>query len=239
MAAGQFVSVVVEPQRMDLSVKIFYADGRQLAEVDRDRGEGQERIGAIAEANGSYRVEVRSAANNGQAGRYGLRIHELRVAQAQDRSLVDAQTAYAEAERARSQKPANRQEAIRKYEEAVGFFRAAGEREGEATTLTNIGVVYNQLGERQKALDYLNEALSLHRLVGNGREQVRTFIYMGYASSGLLERQKGRECVKEAVRISQSIDDGPGEALAMTELGSMYGALGESDRALEAHNLSL
>src|SRR4030095_9599388 len=40
MAAGQFVSVVVEPQRIDLAVKIFYPDGRQLAEVDRDRGEG-------------------------------------------------------------------------------------------------------------------------------------------------------------------------------------------------------
>ena len=73
--------------------------------------------------------------------------------------LTAGRAAYAEAERARLATPSQRQEAIRKYEEAIEFYRAAGERAGERLALTNIGVVYNQLGEKQKALEYLNQAL--------------------------------------------------------------------------------
>src|SRR5262245_10590223 len=36
LAAGQFVLVAVEPQRIDLSMKLFSSDGRLLAEADRD-----------------------------------------------------------------------------------------------------------------------------------------------------------------------------------------------------------
>ncbi|MFM6531961.1 MAG: tetratricopeptide repeat protein, partial [Dolichospermum sp.] len=45
--------------------------------------------------------------------------------------------------------------------------RAVGARGGEATTLNNIGRVYNALGEKQKALDYYNQALPILRAVGD------------------------------------------------------------------------
>ncbi|HBB34082.1 MAG TPA: hypothetical protein DC064_20355, partial [Cyanobacteria bacterium UBA9273] len=38
---------------------------------------------------------------------------------------------------------------------------------GEALTLNNIGVVYNNLGNKQQALDYYNQALPLSRAVGD------------------------------------------------------------------------
>src|ERR1044072_8707164 len=101
-------------------------------------------------------------------------------AQEQRDPLTAGRTAFAEAERARLAKPANRQEAIKKYEEAIEFYRAAGERAGEDSALTNIGVVYNQLGEKHKALEYLNLALPLHRLVGDKREEAPTFTDMGF-----------------------------------------------------------
>ncbi|MBD2558805.1 tetratricopeptide repeat protein, partial [Aphanizomenon flos-aquae] len=40
-------------------------------------------------------------------------------------------------------------------------------RGGEATTLNNIGLVYNALGEKQKALDFFNQALPIYRAVGD------------------------------------------------------------------------
>uniref|UniRef100_UPI0026025A45 CHAT domain-containing protein n=1 Tax=uncultured Nostoc sp. TaxID=340711 RepID=UPI0026025A45 len=44
---------------------------------------------------------------------------------------------------------------------------AVGDRSGEATTLNNIGLVYDDLGEKQKALDFYNQALPLWRAVGD------------------------------------------------------------------------
>ncbi len=44
-----------------------------------------------------------------------------------------------------------------------------GDRRGEATTLNNIGLVYDALGEKQKALDFYNQALPILRAVGDRR----------------------------------------------------------------------
>jgi tetratricopeptide (TPR) repeat protein len=38
---------------------------------------------------------------------------------------------------------------------------------GEATTLNNIGAVYDDLGDKRKALDYYEQALSLSFQVGD------------------------------------------------------------------------
>jgi CHAT domain-containing protein/Tfp pilus assembly protein PilF len=161
------------------------------------------------------------------------------VAQEQRDALTAGRAAYAEAERARLQKPVQREEAIRKYEEAIGFYRAAGERAGEASALTNIGVVYNQLGERQKALEYLNQALTLHKLVGDQREEARTLTYMAYACSGLVERQKALEYFNQALRLNESLGDVAGESLALANISGIYSALGESQKALDFLNLAL
>ncbi|HEU4835165.1 MAG TPA: CHAT domain-containing protein [Pyrinomonadaceae bacterium] len=160
-------------------------------------------------------------------------------AQEQSDPLIAGRAAYAEAERARQQKPANRQEAIKKYEEAIAFYRAAGERSGEASALTNIGVIFNQLGERQKALEYLTQALPLHKLVGDQREAARTLTYMAFASSGLADRPKALEYFNQALRLSEAAGDGSGEAYALANISGIYNALGESQKALDYLNLAL
>ena len=53
------------------------------------------------------------------------------------------------------------QKALEKYNEALPISRAVGDRRGEATTLNNIGAVYQSLGETQKALEKYNEALPI------------------------------------------------------------------------------
>lgn len=158
---------------------------------------------------------------------------------AQNDPLTAGRAAYAEAERARLAEPSQRQEAIKKYEEAIEFYRAAGERAGEGSALANIGVVYNQLGQRQKALEYLNQALPLHRLVGDRSEEARTFTYMGFASSGLTDRPKALEYFNQALRLRESIGDTSGEAYSLGHISGIYNALGESQKALDYLNLAL
>ncbi|MFM6267596.1 MAG: tetratricopeptide repeat protein, partial [Dolichospermum sp.] len=42
-----------------------------------------------------------------------------------------------------------KQKALDYYNQALPIYRAVGNRSGEATTLNNIGLVYNALGEKQ------------------------------------------------------------------------------------------
>lgn len=153
--------------------------------------------------------------------------------------LTAGRAAYAEAERARLATPSQRQEAIKKYEEAIELYRAAGERAGEGSALTNIGVVYNQLGEKQKALEYLSQALPLHRLVGDKREEARTFTYMGFVSSDLADRPKALEYFNQALRLREAVGDISGEAYSLGHISSIYNALRESQKALDYLNLAL
>ncbi|MEC5029547.1 MAG: tetratricopeptide repeat protein, partial [Oscillatoria sp. PMC 1051.18] len=69
---------------------------------------------------------------------------------------------------------------------ALPLFRAVGDRGGEATTLNNLGYIYNSLGEKQQALDYFNQALPLLRAVKDrGREAVTLYNF------AFLERDRG------------------------------------------------
>ncbi len=54
-----------------------------------------------------------------------------------------------------------------------------GDRSGEATTLSNIGAVYDALGEKQKALDYYQQALHLDRAVGDRSGEATTLSNIG------------------------------------------------------------
>ena len=240
VTAGQFVGLLVDQQGIDLTLKIFHPDGRLVVEGDIAHGSyGQERLAVIAETEGVYRFDVQSRDTNAEAGRYELKISEQRRATAEDRSYIVGQSAFAEAEQARLAKPAKRPEAIKKYEEAVAAFRAAGERRGEGSALTNIGVVYNVLNQRQKALDYLTQALAIHKFVGDQVEEARTLVYMAYASSVLLERQKSLEYFNQSLRISQALGDGAAEAARLREISGIYNALGDLQMALNYSNLAL
>jgi CHAT domain-containing protein/Tfp pilus assembly protein PilF len=241
IASGQYVRLVAEQIGVDVGIKIFHPDGRLLVEIDSPTGsQGTERLSAITESEGVYRVDVQRVDKEVvEAGRYELKLTEMRLATEADRNLVAGQAAYVEGDRARLARPAKRQEAIKKYEEAATLYRAAGERSGEGSALTNLGVVYNQLGERQKALDYLNQALELHKLAGDQREQARTYNYMAFASSALYDRQKALEYFSHSLRLFQALGDGVGEASALQAMSGIYSALGELQKSLDYMHLAL
>ncbi|MDT9324106.1 MAG: tetratricopeptide repeat protein, partial [Limnospira sp. PMC 1290.21] len=63
--------------------------------------------------------------------------------------------------------------------QALPLRRAVGDRGGEATTLNNIGRVYDSLGEKQTALDYHNQALPLLRAVADRGGEATTLNNIG------------------------------------------------------------
>src|ERR1041385_8125204 len=86
-----------------------------------------------------------------------------------------AQKAYEEGEQLRAQRTAESlRKAIEKYETALPFYKASGDRRKEALTLRNIGLVYRNLGELQKALDYYNRSLPLWQAIEDLSEEALT-----------------------------------------------------------------
>ncbi|WP_445251512.1 CHAT domain-containing protein [Microcoleus sp. Pol14C6] len=128
--------------------------------------------------------------------------------------------------------------AISKYEQALKLYRSAGDRDGEAVSLNNIGSVYSALGEKQKALEYYSQSLTLYRAVGDRRGEATTLGNIGTVYSYLGEIQKAIEYYSQSLTLYRAVGDG-GEAVTLNNMGSLYSDLGENQKALEYYSQSL
>ncbi|MCB0131842.1 MAG: hypothetical protein KDD78_13370, partial [Caldilineaceae bacterium] len=80
--------------------------------------------------------------------------------------------------------------------------RQVGDKAGEATTLSNIGAVYDALGEKAKALDTFNHALTLCVEVRDRFGEVVTRCWLG-----LLYADEDRDLGEEHLRVAAEIAD--------------------------------
>src|SRR6185436_10378199 len=80
LAAGQFCHVVVDQRGIDVVAALYGADGDKIVEIDSpNSANGPEAISLVAQASGTYRLEVRSLEKNAPAGRYEVKLEELRA----------------------------------------------------------------------------------------------------------------------------------------------------------------
>jgi CHAT domain-containing protein/Tfp pilus assembly protein PilF len=97
LAADQYLLVVVEQRGIDVLVQLLGPDDRQIIEFDSEiRDYGQEPVSQVAEVSGSYRLNLRAKLAVAQAGRYEIRLVELRAATGRDRALQEGRQLLAE-----------------------------------------------------------------------------------------------------------------------------------------------
>ena len=242
LTSGQYVSVVVDQQSVDVSIKIFGPDGRRLGEVNGVSGlQELEQVSLVAELDGNYRLEVSPARKQAARGRYNVKVEELRVATAEDRSLVAAETLFAQARSLRRQ---NTEESLRgavtKYEEALRLYRAAGERRREVNTLNALGDIYRNMGDDRKALNLFTEALSISRSVDDRPLQITTLIYLGGGIYfDLAEPEKALDHLAQALNLSLAAGDRQAQATVHNNFGAIYTTIDEPQRALEHYNQAM
>ncbi len=169
-----------------------------------------------------------------------LKSVSLIAATPQDNNRAAAERAYAEADHLVKQGTAESlRRAIKKFEEALPLWRTVGDRSKEATTLNNIGFVYNSLGEKQKALDFFNQSLPLLRTVGDRSGEATTLNNIGSVYNSLGEKQKALEYYNQALPLSRAVGDRSKEATTLNNIGFVYNSLGEKQKALEYYNQAL
>jgi CHAT domain-containing protein/predicted negative regulator of RcsB-dependent stress response len=240
MISGQYLQVVVEQQGIDVVVALFAPDEKKIIEVDSPNGTaGPEPVSAIAEVTGAYRIEVRSLQKTAQAGRYKIRVEELRVAIAKDKYQVAAGIVFKEATQLEGGTLDAQKKSIEKYYEALELYRRAGDRRMEAETLDSIGWVYHSLGEVQKTLDKFNEALPLRQAVNDRNGEAITLNNLGNIYKSLGEMQKALEKYNESLPIRRAVGNLSGEAITLVNIGVVYELLGELQKSLEKYNEAL
>src|SRR6266540_3487785 len=240
MTSGQYLRITVSQLGIDALVALFTPDSKKIGEVDLEPSIGRsETILVIAEVEGAYRIEVRSAEKTAQTGRYGIKVEELRDATTEDKYRVAAWALFREAAPLGQGTLEQRRKGIEKYQEALELYRRAGDRGGEAETLHNIGLVYSSFGETRKALEKYNEALPIRRAAGDRIGEAYALNSIGTLYWSLGETGKALEKLNEALPIYQLMGDRGGEAATLNNIGLVYRSLGEMQKALEKYNEAL
>jgi len=135
-------------------------------------------------------------------------------------------------------------EKIAMREAAAHAAAILGDRSGEGVHLSNLGVVYAELGEVRRAIGLYQQALVIRREIraastersaewmaarqGEGID----FVNLGSAYWSLGEARRAIEYYEEALAIRREIGDRRGEGSALTGLGLACCALGEARRAI-------
>ncbi len=240
MISGQYLHIVIRQRGIDVVAALFAPDGKKISEVDSNPLiEGSETVLAIAEASGAYLIEVRSPEKTAKTGRYEIKVEELRAATAEDKYRVAGESVFREAGMLKNGTLEAKRKSIEKYHEALESYRRAGDRRGEAETLSNIGEVYYLLGETRKALEKFNEALPIRQGAGDSGGEAETLNSIGAVYQSLGETRKALEKYNEALPLRRTVGDRRGEATTLINIGLVYWSLGEMQKALEKYNEAL
>src|SRR5262249_51122343 len=152
LRAGQYLKIIVDQRGIDVVVALINPLGVKALEVDSPNGaNGEEPLAFIATSAGKYHVEVRSLDKSAPAGRYAIRLVEMRAATAADRALMEADKLTQKAVALRDQGAYNdavplAQQALALREQALGK-----EHIVVADALNDLTILYIEEGEFAKA----------------------------------------------------------------------------------------
>ncbi|MFY9573930.1 MAG: tetratricopeptide repeat protein, partial [Blastocatellia bacterium] len=237
LAAGQFSHAVVNQRGIDLVVAFYGVDGRKLVEIDDPNDVyGPEPISWIAETSGSYRLEVRSFSTDAPAGRYEVRVEELRTAAPQDERRVAAQKAFTDAKSLRNLRTAESQrDSIEKYKQALLLWKSLADRLMAAYSLHEMGFIYGDVGEYQKALDSYAQARDIYKAMGDLWGEGGVLNNIGWVYGALGEHQKAIDFYAQSLQASRATGLPHDESRLLNNIGAEHASLGEYQKALDIH----
>ncbi len=233
LAAGQFLRLEVEQRGVDVAVMLSDREGRQVAASNSPHA-GVEWVSLVAETGAELRLEIRAANQAAAAGRYAVRLAELRIATELDRQRVAADQALAAGERLRAQDLTTaRRSAVVKYEEALALYRAAGDRRGETFALFNLGATLNLLGERRKLLECYQQALPLAQSLGERLIESHLLQNLGALCYSLNQAPQALDYFQQVLPLLRALGERHREAQALFSLGVVYAGLSDRLRSVE------
>jgi CHAT domain-containing protein/Tfp pilus assembly protein PilF len=174
LTEGQYLKVVLDQKGMDVLVTLSGPDGKQIMEVDNSTGlQGSEQVEQVVKVTGSYRLIVQSRQKGASAGRYEIRVVELRAATEDDRALEEARNLRRESERLYR---AGRYDEARPLGERALAIRekALGpDHPAVADSLNNLAELYRLKGDYAKAEPLQQRALAVReKALGSDQPEV-------------------------------------------------------------------
>jgi CHAT domain-containing protein len=123
--------------------------------------------------------------------------------------------------------------AIKYNYQALLAYQAIGDKNGEANTLINRGLIYHSLGQPYKAIEHYNQASAIYKIKRNKIGEARASLYIGNIYRESRDKHKALKCFLQALSIFKNIKHKRGEVIALINIGKIYSNLEENHKAIE------
>ena len=131
-----------------------------------------------------------------------------------------------EIEAAKEHSKGTEQMMVKKYKEAIVFFRRAIDLNPDfAEAYYNLGIAYEELGQHEDSVETLKKAIQLTP------ENANAHYALGYAYYRLKRYKESIDAFERSLALK------PGNAFARSKLGSAYLAMGNKEKAQEQYLL--
>ena len=128
----------------------------------------------------------------------------------------------------------SRQEVMAAFQRALQLQREAGDREGEAVTLNNLGWYYRRLGEIPQAERIFRETLAIFQADGDRADEAGALVNLGGIDLDLGRLEEAEASFTRARALFTKIGEPDQEAKALYGLALVRRATGRKEAALAA-----
>jgi len=236
LADGQFAGLTVEQRGIDVLIQVLDTAGSVIAEFDSEpRKQGREFAGVVADSAQEYRLRIKPVYSRQAAGRYAVRLSEVRASTDQDRAAFDSHKLATQAF-ARQDRGA--------YDEAIQLFERALEQaqKPDVPDAAYAGELYYRIGALKRLKgDYPGALRCFESAARNdqkalGRESPQAATALrgwGNVYLSTAEYAKAEPLLQESLEITERTlgPEHPNVALSLRLLGNLHGYLEDLDRS--------
>lgn len=238
--ASDLVDVTVEQLGVDVVVTLRSPDGNVVAEVDNEDDPFlPERLLAVADAAGTYRLDLKTRWIDAQPGRFRAALAMPHGATEGDRICAAAARDLDEGRRLmRQELPSLLPAAMSKVEASAAGFKACGDARFEATAHF-AGADAQRTEAGPTALERSERALRVARALGDRTMEARVLALIAYQQEMKGEPESARANADAAVRLSRETGDRFLEGRCLATLGVILDRRGALEEALDVYRDAL
>ena len=235
---GQFLRVVVEQRGIDVVVTSLDPSGREILKMDRPNGSrGNETISLIADRSGAFGMRVETLYPHAVAGRYVVRIAELRPALAADRERLAAERDIVMGQRVQGE--GRFREALPFYDDAVARFGRIGDRSEQSVALFLAAIGRVLVADYARAVELYGRTRETAKLAGDVQMEARVLCRWSILIANTGRPADAIAVAEEGVALADRLGDRETEIEGLENAGYSAYLLGRYQKALECYQRAL
>jgi len=234
--ANQYIHLEALQKGIDVKLIITAPNGATLRELDTPNGkDGTEFFFAIMETAGEYRIEITPLEANAKAGKYRLKVDELRDANADDPTRINAEKLLRDAQTLFYYQGSaeNRKDGMAKIEEALNIFKQINDTKGLAISYLHTGRFFYILAERDKAVEYMSASIPYWQELGDKGVMVSAYNLMGQMRFSQYRMRQAIDFFARSAVLAHELGVAKSEMNNLVSIAGAYQGLRENAKALE------